>query len=188
MALFAEAIRSLYGAYRIARLDVGGLAFFNTTVAGAWRSFFAAVIVLPFYAWELASSPELIQREVDPSSFWPVQLIAYVISWVAFPVAMAALSEALGRADRFVSYLVVYNWATVLQALVFLPIELLEATQVLPPESLQVLSYAVFGAVLGYLWFIARTVLAITPVAAMAVVALDFTLFILIHIVARAMY
>ena len=188
MALVAEAIRSLYGAYRLARLDVGGLAAFNTTVEGAWRSFFAAVIVLPFYVWELASSPELIQHGVDPSSFWSIQLIAYVISWVAFPVAMATLSEALGRADRFVSYLVVYNWAAVLQAMVFLPIELLEATQLLPPESLQVLSYAVFGAVLGYLWFIARTVLAVTPVVAMAVVALDFTLFILIHIIARTIY
>ena len=45
-----ETLRALYGAYRLARLDAGGMAYFDSSIGGFWRSFFAAVLVVPFYA------------------------------------------------------------------------------------------------------------------------------------------
>ncbi len=45
-----EAIVSLYGAWRLARLDRRGFEVFDQTPAGAIRSFFAAVLVAPMYA------------------------------------------------------------------------------------------------------------------------------------------
>ena len=46
----AEVLRSLYGAYRLAFLDQSGMAHFNLSVDGFWRSFFAAVLVAPGFA------------------------------------------------------------------------------------------------------------------------------------------
>ena len=44
-----EVTAALYGSWRLARLDPGGMAYFNRTVEGFWNSFFAAVIVAPGY-------------------------------------------------------------------------------------------------------------------------------------------
>ena len=43
MISLREVITALYGAYRLARFDPGGLGFYEVTVQGFWRSFFAAV-------------------------------------------------------------------------------------------------------------------------------------------------
>ena len=41
-------IRSIYGAWRLALLDPSGLNWFDVSIEGFWRSFFAAAIVAPF--------------------------------------------------------------------------------------------------------------------------------------------
>ena len=42
-----EITLGLYGAFRLALLDVRGMAYFNCTEAGFWRSFTAAAIAAP---------------------------------------------------------------------------------------------------------------------------------------------
>ena len=42
-----EIAYGIYGAWRLARLDVTGMEVFDRTVAGFWKSFFAAVLVAP---------------------------------------------------------------------------------------------------------------------------------------------
>ena len=44
-----EIVASLYGAWRLMRLDPTGMTYFNLSADGFWRSFFAAVIVAPAY-------------------------------------------------------------------------------------------------------------------------------------------
>ena len=188
MTLFEESARSIYGAYRMARLDAGAVSLFNTTVEGAWRSFFAAVLIAPFFFSLIAMGPRIDPELYDPARYWTAEVIAYVVSWTAYPVIMAMITESLGRRERFVSYLVVYNWAAVIQAAVFIPINGLQMTGVLPQDVGSLLWFVAFGALLGYLWFIARTVLSITPVSAMAIVALDVIIGVIISIVARSLY
>ena len=60
---------SIYGAYRLARLDAAGMSYFDTSVAGFWRSFFAAVIIAPFYAMLLAIRFPIIAADADPTRF-----------------------------------------------------------------------------------------------------------------------
>ena len=42
MISLREVFTALYGAYRLARLDAGGLKYFDITDQGFWRSFFCS--------------------------------------------------------------------------------------------------------------------------------------------------
>ena len=81
-----EVLHSLYGAWRLAMLDVSGMRHFNLSVEGFWRSFFAAVIVAPGYALLV------VQRTLDRPEGYAlgstvvVESIAYVVAWAAFPI------------------------------------------------------------------------------------------------------
>jgi hypothetical protein len=188
MTLPAEAARSIYGAWRLANLDTSAVGLFNTTVEGAWRSFFAAVIVAPLF-FSLIAMGQATEREVfDPTRYWTAEVIAYVISWTAYPVIMALVAESLGRRERFVPYLVVYNWAAVIQAIVFVPINMLQTARLVSPDIGTLLWLTAFMALCAYLWFIARTMLQVTPISAMAIVTLDIILSVVIAIVASGFY
>ena len=50
MTLTENMATSLYGAYRLARADKSGLNYFDASIDGFWRSFFAAVVIAPLFA------------------------------------------------------------------------------------------------------------------------------------------
>jgi hypothetical protein len=182
-----EVIASLYGAYRLARFDEQGLAFFDSSPSGARRSFFAAVIVAPLYALMLSAvGPG--ERHASPLRFAFVEAIAYVLSWVAYPVAVEWLSRRLGRRARFEGYLAAYNWSMVLQNAAVLPISLLAGLGILPQQLGQLLWLAVFLLTLVYVGFIARIGLAVQSTTAAGLVLLDVLLSALIDGWASAMY
>ena len=127
-----ELAASVYGAYRLARLDPNGLRFFDASPAGARRSFYAAAIVAPFYALMLAvGAPEPAS---DTLRFSLVEGIAYVLSWVAYPVIVEWLTRLLGCRERFESYLAAYNWSVVLQNAAVFPVAMLTGLGLLPPQ------------------------------------------------------
>ena len=66
------------GALRLAQMDRGGLAFFDRSVAGFWRSFYAAALVLPIYILTLL----LIDRMPTDVGAWALEGIAYAVSWL----------------------------------------------------------------------------------------------------------
>ena len=92
-----EAATSLYGAYRLARFDARGMTYFETSLAGFWRSFYAAVIVAPVFAVLLVMRYAAGGEAVDEARFASVEAIAYVIAWIAFPLVMVSLAQ-IGRA------------------------------------------------------------------------------------------
>ena len=181
-----ELTASVYGAYRLARFDASGLAFFDASPAGARRSFFAAAIVAPFYALTLAvGAPE---HNADALRFGFVEGIAYVLSWVAYPVVIEWLTRPLGCRDRFEGYLAAYNWSMVLQNAAVFPIAMLVGTGLLPQPVGQVLWFGVFVAILIYVGFIARTALGLPASTAAGLVLLDVLLSALIDGVAARLY
>jgi hypothetical protein len=182
-----ELVASLYGAYRLARFDPRGLGFFDTSPAGARRSFFAAAIVAPFYALMLVvGGPD--GGDVDPLRFGVVEGIAYVLSWVAYPVLVEWLTRLLGCRERFETYLVAYNWSMVLQNAVVFPITMLAGLGVLPLQVGQLPWLGVFLLILLYVGFIARTALEVPPATAAGLVLLDVLLSALIDGVAGGLY
>lgn len=178
-----EAMVSLYGAWRLARLDPRGFELFDRTDAGALRSFSAAVPVLPMYALVAAMLPPA--RPEGSGLHWlSVQAIAYVLSWVAYPVVAEQLTRVLGCRQRFAGYLSAYNWSMVLQNAALLPLTALTASEVLPADVMQILWLVAIMAIMGWLWFIARTALAIGGFAAVSLVLIDELLSVLIDGVA----
>jgi hypothetical protein len=175
-----EIVSSLFGAWRLARFDPAGIGFINASIEGARRSFFAAAIVAPAYALMLAVRFSGLDQETDAARFVIAETIAYVLSWVAYPLAMVPVSRALGRFDRYAGYVSAYNWSLVLQNALVLPLVILSASGLLPGGLIQMLWLFAIIAITAYVWFIARTALAISGTAAIGIVALDFVLSFLI--------
>jgi len=168
-----ETAVSLFGAWRLARLDPRGMSFFNATEAGFWHSFFAAVICAPAYALVVALDYSQMAGSASDTRIISVHAIAYVINWTAFPLAMASAVRWLGREQLYLRYIVAFNWAKVLETLIFLPAKALAATGV---PWLTLLPGLTAFIVFGYQWYVARTALMISGSHAMAVIGLDLFL------------
>jgi hypothetical protein len=165
------------GALRLACGDRRALGFFDTSIDGFWRSFRAAAICYPLSLVLLAFrvSAAKWERHGIPTILI-VESISYVISWVAFPLLILPLSRFLGREDRFLAFMVVYNWSQIPQSVLFVLVGLDGATGLLTGAALQFAQLAEAIAVLVYEWYIARVALAVTGAQATVVVMVDLVL------------
>ena len=178
-----DILAALYGAYRLARFDVSGLKYFDASNAGFWRSFFAAVLIAPFY-FALLNLRFAELSEVPAIRFFALEFIAYVIAWVAFPLIMASLVREIGREVNYVRFIVAYNWSAVLQNGLFLPIEFLVLAGVLPVDAANLLGLMAIAVIVVYIWFVTRTALDVTGAMAAGIVGVDFILSVLINTIA----
>ncbi len=164
-----EAARGIYGAWRLAHGDRGGLAFFDTSIGGFWRSFGAAIVALPAYAGLVLVAVAGQQGEVDYAGVVLVEGIAYVIDWFAFPLAAYYIAEWMGKGRNYTRLVVAINWARVLQAAAMLPALLVATTA--PGSVLALVPVVMFGAILVYHWWVIRAALDVTgPEAALVTV------------------
>jgi hypothetical protein len=172
----SEIARAWHGAWRLAHADPGGLAYFDDSTDAFWRSFRAAVIIAPGHVALIA----LHYYVIEPLPVtWPhlalVQLIAYVVSWVAYPVAMHAVCRAASREAQFIRYIVAYNWSALLQMAVYLGAVLIATSGTLGGAGSFLVSAAIIVLLL-YSWLIARIALQVGPLLASGIVLLDFVL------------
>ena len=136
VAAWAEAALALTGALRLARGDRGALACFDATEDGFWRSFRAAVLCYPMFLLLLVFPVEIGTADEGHSwSYFIVETIRFVIAWTAFPLIVLPLAGWLGRGDRFLLFMTVYNWCQVPQTVAFTAVTLLGAVGALPPEA-----------------------------------------------------
>jgi hypothetical protein len=171
-----EVVRSIYGAWRLACRDPLGLQLLDTSEAGFWRSFYAALIALPPYAIMTAFR---LARDVpasEPARLFAIESIAYVIGWTIFPLAAFYLTRMLGRAQHYTAYVVAYNWASVLQMALYLPVTMLSVGGVVSTGIGALLGLIAMGAIVSYQYYIARTVLDIEPMPAVGLVVTDLML------------
>ena len=171
-----EAATSLYGAYRLARLDSGGLDYFDASREGFWRSFYAAAFIAPPFALLLALRYADGMVAASPLRYVAIEAIAYVIAWLAFPVAMLMVARKLDREKHFIRFIVVYNWAAVLQNALYLPIPILGISGMITVTAANAMGILALLLILGYTWFITKTALEVTSAAAAGIVALDLGL------------
>src|ERR1051326_2695758 len=102
------------GALRLAVGDRRGLSLFDISIDGFWRSFRAGVICYPLYLLLLSlrvSGP--LWEKSGVATILIVETIAYVISWVLFPLVILPLLRQLGRGDRFLAFMVAYIWSQI---------------------------------------------------------------------------
>lgn len=168
-----EASAALFGAFRLARFDGAGLRFFDDSLGGFWRSFYAAVLAAPFYAVLVYADFSGDPAETDLFRYWLVQAVGYGVGWVIFPLVMVGISRLLDREARYLRYMVAYNWSAVVQAALFTPFGVISGFSG-PEVGLATFPAIVaVGYVLVYAWFVAREALGITAFQAVAIVALD---------------
>ncbi len=187
MAPLSEIIRSLYGALHLARGDTSGMAFFNATEQGFWRSFTAAILIAPLFALLLTIRYHVNEAGVSLLRFTAIETIAYVVSWVAFPLLLYHLTDILGTGHRFIRYIVAYNWASVLQNLLYLPFALLVEAHLVRGAGSTFFGIILLGLVLLYTWFVTRTALEITNLLAAGLVMIDLVLSIFINTITQGM-
>ena len=174
MAIPADIANALHGAWRLARFDRGGIAFFEQGEAAFWRSFRAAAIIYPAFLLLLALRlGEAEWQNADLLRVFLVETIGYVIAWVAFPLLMLPATRFLGREHLWLEFIIVYNWSQILQYGLFLAVT--GMAEVLP-GSLAGGMVSATAAVLVYEWFIARVALDIAGPAAAMIVLIDLVL------------
>jgi branched-subunit amino acid transport protein AzlD len=180
---------ALVGALRLAKGDRGGLSCFDRSLDGFWRSFRAAVIAYPLYLMLLMMRVTIAEWERSGGFYIiGVETIAYVVAWVAFPLAMLTVTRWINRSHRFFDFMVPYNWSQLPQSALFVLVGLQAESQAVSVQPAQVIEIAAAIAVLAYEWFVARVALETTAAAAALVVFVDLVLGVLISHVASSLY
>lgn len=188
MASIRDISIALYGAWRLASLDRAGAHFFENSPAAFWKSFNAAWLALPGYT--LLVLLGFTQHPVEAGAFHilSVELITYVIGWVAFPLVMVAFTDTV-KADRnYFRFVAAWNWAIVLQAYLFLGVSAFTASGTVPESLGALISLVATFAIFFYQGFIARTMLDVTVPVAVLVVVIDFLIAVGLSLVSRSMY
>jgi hypothetical protein len=177
---------ALQGAWRLARLDRGGMANFDRSEAGLWRSFSVYAIIFPAFLLLLAL--HLDETQTNLPRLFLVESIGYVISCAAFPLLMLPVARFLGREHLWADFIIAYNWAQILEYILFLVTEGFAGSGILPDALAIGIAPTVFIAVLLYEWFIARVALDVGAAAATMVVLLNLVFGLLVSRVCDALH
>ncbi len=180
-----EISAGLYGAFRLAKGDRSGLAFFDATPEGALRSFHAALVALPVAALFLGL--DLTHQTVAAPAIKVVVvfLLAFALDWGVYPLLVLKMAPTMGCEDKVMLYIPALNWARVLELVALLPGAI--AGVILPEGAAGLIRLALMGLVLAYHWFVARAALGITGGQAAFLVGLNLVLGFLIGLWALAL-
>ena len=175
----------MYGAWRLARLDAGAMAWFDRSAGGVWRSFWAMALAYPGFLVLLALRPD-----------WPwampslrmllIESIGYVVAWTGFLLVTIELCRWLRREHECLDFIIAYNWSQVMQTGLWLVVALLASA--LAPTQAAVAHLVAWVALIGYEWFIARIALGAGGLVATAIVLLDLVLAMSVGEVAQSLY
>lgn len=169
-----EVVYAINGISRLVRFDRGGLAYFDRSIQGFWRSFSVALLVAPGYALLILMDLEEIKPTVGWLQVIAILILFYIATWVIYPVIAYELCRWLKRADEFPAYMTVYNWSRMLlvgaHVFAWLP-TFAGVTDRSFSQGLELVIYLLFHI---YLWFIARESLRIDSVTAIGLVAVNF--------------
>ncbi len=186
-APMGEIISSLYGASRLARGDTKGMAYFNASHEGFWRSFTAAALIAPLFIILLGVRYMVSDSDVALARFASIHAISYLIGWIAFPLLIFYLADILDKGQNFIAYIVSYNWASVLQNVLYLPFALLVEAHFLQGPIASFIGILLLGVIFLYTWFITRTALEISNFTAVGFVVIDLLLGVFINSVSQGM-
>ena len=170
----ADTVRALYGVMLLIRRHPDAELMFDASPAGFWRSLFAAVLCLPAHAVIIMHGVAYTGESDYGFRDGMADMMVYVIVWLAYPVLMANVAPALGRRDRFLRYIVPYNWLSIPISYLFALISLLSLQRLVPAAAEAGLTIAAYIAVTLLLVEAARRLLDIGAGLAFGVAVLDF--------------
>jgi hypothetical protein len=177
MFLIQEILSALTGAFRLVRRDADGMNFFNLSVGGFWRSFIAALIVLPIYI--PISIVEARREGADVSAHVWHEVAGYGLVWVVHPIVVLLLAILLQRTSRYAAFVIASNWVSVPQFAILVAAHLV-ATAVPPIATVVVLAAFVWMITIEF--FVVRTVLDVKTMPAIGVVVVTMLTSIVINL------
>ncbi len=177
-----EVNRSFKGTLDLLNSRAEGLKSFDMSEQGFWRSFAALWLTVPAYIVSLAferlrlgllqpDHPLLANIGLDL-----VVALGHVASFVALPVAMIWIARKFRLTDRYVPFVIVTNWISVIGLLVLsVPAMLLLLGWATPAlASLFSLTFAII--ILRLQWFATKATLGIASLPAFGIVVLGLVL------------
>ena len=176
MSPLEGALRALYGAYRLALFDKSGFSYFDTSISGFWRSFTAAFLISPFFYTVIYTIYISEQIDLTLSKHMSREISAYVLSWLVFPVLMEQLTKLMGCRDKYINFIVAYNWAMAPQYAVFILLLSLGLIGVIPPGLSDSLSVMLLIWTFFYAGFIAKSMLQVSIQTTIGIIIMDFLL------------
>lgn len=181
-----DVVTGIYGAWRLLLFDRTAIRFFDSTIDGYWKSFYAAVIALPgvfiLRVLFIDANPDLVSQ-AGTDRIAMVFALDYVYQWVLFPLFMVYLAEAIGRRRQYVTFIVARNWSQVIQiAIIIPPAVILLAGGSGDAGAAWLLLIAAHFVTWVYGWFIARNVLDISGMAAALIVFAELVISIVISL------
>jgi hypothetical protein len=184
-----EVNRSLKGTMALLHLRVEGLSAFDISERGFWRSFTAIGLTLPAYVVSVAFERLRLGlpggRILDSLWLDAIVALAHVAGFLALPLAMIGVARRLHLTERYVPFVIVTNWISVIGLLVLsVPATLLLAGWATPPlASLFTLAFAFL--VLRVQWFATKVTLGVSSGLAVAIVGFGIVLNLLVGSVTR---
>jgi hypothetical protein len=185
MLTVANLMAALVGVGRLLRWRTDAFDAFDKTARGFWASFWVALIILPL--WCFVVIDQMSQTSLgSPERYFAFQAIAYVISWLAYPLVMVRICDFLDRWPRYYTYMVAYNWFQLVQAIAWLPTLILISVGA-PQGLIAIVWLTTHGVLVIYTWLIARRGLQVDAGAASALVIIDLLLGLLIDRLAESL-
>jgi hypothetical protein len=172
----SEISHSLYGAWRLAHFDAGGLRYFDRSVEGFWRSFRVAVLAAPLWIVIVGVNLPQMHASADWTRLVISETLGYIVVWVAYPLAAFYLTRLVGRQGEYVGLIVALNWASLLQLALQAPASVLANSGLLSSGAGMAVVLAAELACLIYEWFITRAALNLSGIAAVGFVLVDFVI------------
>lgn len=178
-----EIVYRVFGAWLLARLDASGAQYFDESRQAALRSFFAALLVAPAFL----ATVLLAREEPPPVGAFVVVLVAllcYSLLWTAYPLIAYRVCQAIGREQAFFRYLGAHNWSSVIAEHFQLVVVIFIVGGLVPDALTPLVTLALWACLLAYGWFIARSCLKVSGLAAAGFVVLQFVVGFFIQIIA----
>ena len=168
---------------QILRCNRESYAFSDNTAEGFWGSFRAAWLALPVYMVQFIQSygHDPLSKGSSEVTWITFQLVVYALGWLVYPVLMGPITRVLGCHAYWCRYFVAFHWLQLALALALLPIILLASVLSLPPQAIGLPIVALGFAMIGYHWFIARTMLSVDGLTAAGVVILELFVSLLVN-------
>lgn len=167
---------ALYGLWLLYRFDNRAWDFFGNTARDFWNAFIVAAVLAPLQISHVALQYNDGERSLAFAPYLVVQVLSYVLSWTLFPFVMLYMSRLLGRAPRYLAYIVPYIWMQLPMGLLLFSTQLLADLHLLPSALLEFLSPTVLVVFAVYGTFVAGIGLQITTGTAFGLVLLDYVL------------
>ena len=167
MTPLASAAAGLRGAVLLARGRAEGAGLVEPGAEGALHSFWAMAACLLILG--------LLSLADGEVGFLPTNLAAYGVGWLGFAVLSHRVAGALGAGDRWIGFITVWNWCSVVQQALVATGSLAGLLGAPGPVSAAAV-LVVTGWAIWLEWYATRVALGVGGLAAAGFVLLDYAI------------